>query len=82
MIQVELLIGKEVEVVKSTNSSLIGIRGTIVDDTKNTLVVETQNGLKTVLKNTSIFLIDGIEVCGENIAKQPFERLKQKWKKK
>ncbi len=81
MIEFELLIGKEVVVKTATNASLIGIQGKIVNETLNTIVVETCNGCKTVVKDTSKFLINGIEVCGREIAKRPFERLKQKWKK-
>ena len=38
------LIGKKVEVKDSRNPSLIGIKGEIVDETKNMLVIRTEKG--------------------------------------
>ena len=43
------LIGLHIEVVKAKNSSLIGLKGKIIDETKNTITIkknnETKNGL-------------------------------------
>lgn len=34
------LIGLEIQVIRSTNPALIGIRGRVIDETKNMLVIE------------------------------------------
>ncbi len=44
------LIGLEVKVIDAANKGLKGIRGVIVDETKNTLVIEHEQKTKTVLK--------------------------------
>ena len=36
------LIGLELKVVDSSNASLIGIRGTVVDETKKTFLIEAK----------------------------------------
>ena len=42
--------GLECEVVRSTDKSRVGLKGKIVDETKNTIIVETKSGEKTVPK--------------------------------
>ncbi len=49
------LIGLWVEVADSTNPCLSGIFGRVVDETRNTLVVETENGEKRVPKACAKF---------------------------
>lgn len=49
------LMGLWVEVAKSTNPSLSGISGRVVDETRNTLVVETKDGEKRVAKACARF---------------------------
>ncbi len=44
------LIGLEIEVVDAANKALKGIKGIIVDETKNTLTIEHENKIKIVLK--------------------------------
>ncbi len=68
------LIGLEVEVVESTNPSCIGLKGKIVDETKNTIKV----GDKVLLKNTIKFKIieTGEVISGEMVMKRPEDRLK------
>lgn len=45
------MIGKKAEVKKSGNKSLIGIAGTIVDETKNMITLKTDKGEKKLIKN-------------------------------
>jgi len=72
------LIGQEVEIVKSTNPSHFGIKGKVVDETKSTIKIKQQNGIKVLLKNNVHFKIikTGEVVSGEEIAKRPEERIK------
>jgi len=75
------LIGLDVEVVGAGNKSLVGIKGTVVDETKNTLIIETAKGEKIVLKgNVELKLrIDGEEIIinGENLVGRPEDRIKK-----
>ena len=45
------LIGLEIEVINSKNSSLKGIKGKIIEETKNTLRIKTNNKIKMIHKN-------------------------------
>ncbi len=74
------LIGEEIEVVDSTNPSHKGIKGKIIDETKATLLVKTQQGVKTLLKNNVVIklsknaeIIEGVRLC-----KKPEDRVKGK----
>ncbi len=77
------LIGLRVEVVSHSDPSLIGIKGTIVDETRNTLIIKTPRGeRKRILKLYGVFklyLDDGVEVVidGSSILGRPEERLKR-----
>jgi ribonuclease P protein subunit POP4 len=80
------LIGLEVEVVGSTNKFHIGIKGLVVDETKNLLIIETSNGIKKIQKKGTNFMFiipDGkkVKVDGIKILKKPEERVKLKVKK-
>ena len=74
------IIGCEIKVVDALNKSLVGIRGKAVDETKNTITLETAGGIKKILKaQVKIELNDGtkkIIIEGESLAKRPEERIK------
>lgn len=74
-------IGLKIEVMNSKNHSLNGLKGVVVDETKNTLIIETDNGLKSLLKsqihfgfkiNETKYIIDGKKICF-----RPEERIKK-----
>lgn len=75
------LIGLEAEVAESTNKSLIGIKGKVMMETKNTLTI----GTKVVPKKGSgfIFKLQGkrVKVKGERLIARPEERIRKKVKK-
>ncbi len=77
------LIVLHVEVVKSTNKSHETVAGTVVDETKSMLKIETRNGIKNIAKQTSEFIFtipDGkrVRVEGIKIFARPEDRLKLK----
>jgi len=80
------LIGLKTEVVNSTNKFQIGIKGTVIDETKNTIVVETNKGFKKIQKKGSTFIFEipsgkRVKVIGDKIAVRSEERIKLKVKK-
>ena len=80
------LIGLKVEVEKSFNKSHNGIKGSIVDETKNLLIIETEKGIKKIQKRRTSFIFTipngkKVKVEGTIIAKRPEERVKLKVKK-
>lgn len=77
------LIGLEVEVKEAKNKNLVGIKGLVVNETKNTLWIETEKGVKKILKKHAKFLFTlpsgkKVIVDGKLIAKRPEERIKMK----
>jgi ribonuclease P protein subunit POP4 len=77
------LIGLEVEIRKSTNKSQIGIKGRVVDETYNMLVIETENGEKKVEKKSCVFVFKlpngkKVEVEGWVLVGRPEDRIKKK----
>lgn len=80
------LIGLVVEVAESSNETQRRIKGMVVDETKNTLTIETNKGFKKIQKNGSVFIFeipDGkrIKVDGKKIVARPEERIKLKVKR-
>ena len=55
----ETLIGRSIMVENSPNSSLMGLKGTIRDETEYTFLIETEKGMKCVLKHVATFTIEG-----------------------
>lgn len=76
------LIGLDAEVVESTDPSRTGIDGRVVDETQNTLLIETSEGEKTVPKEESVFrfrLEDlKVRVNGKLLSGRPEERIGKK----
>lgn len=73
------LIGETIEVVNSKNKSNLGIKGKIIDETKETITVMQDNGKEVVLMKQIITLKlmkTGKILSGDVIAKRPEERLK------
>lgn len=81
------LIGLKAKVVKSTNHDVTGIKGRIVDETRNTLVIRQGDDDKTVVKDIAVFqltLRDGsvVEVEGNALLGTPENRVKKKLKRR
>ncbi|KAJ8946136.1 hypothetical protein NQ314_008958 [Rhamnusium bicolor] len=79
------LVGAEMTVVKSKVPNQIGMKGTVVLETKMTFqIVTSQSKLKTVIKETSVFQfqLDNMKftVYGKHIATRPSERSVKKIK--
>ncbi len=74
------LIGLDIRVVRSS-SDLAGLEGRVVDETKNTITIETQKGEKKVQKKHSSFefkIPDGtVTIEGERLLFRPEDRIKR-----
>ena len=73
----EELIGSLVEIIGSKNETLIGFKGKIIDETKNTLIIKQGNKIKKIMKSHVILKIDGKTIEGKNIIKRPEDRIKK-----
>ncbi len=68
--------GKHARVTKAANKSLEGLEGAVVDETRNTVIIETEKGVKRVPKHGTVFEINGHEVIGDEVLVTPEERVK------
>ncbi|HLD11068.1 MAG TPA: ribonuclease P protein subunit [Candidatus Nanoarchaeia archaeon] len=66
------LIGKKIEVINSNNKDLIGIKGIVLDERRDTIKIEE----KMVLKKQVVLLIDNTIVNGCRLVGRPEERIK------
>jgi RNase P/RNase MRP subunit p29 len=67
------LIGSSIEIVESKNQSLVGFKGTIIDETKNSLLIK--NGkIKRILKSHVKIKIGDKIIDGKKILKSPENR--------
>lgn len=71
------LIGKNIKIIKSNNKSLIGLKGFVIDESKNLLSVETNGKIRKIIKDQCIFDVEGKEIEGRKITKRPEERIKE-----
>jgi ribonuclease P protein subunit POP4 len=77
------LIGLRVNVDESSNRALRGLRGTVIDETRNMLVIENdQSAEKRVSKagNRFIFELDDgvlVRVKGDRLISRPEDRIKK-----
>lgn len=75
-------IGLEVEIINSSQRSLIGLKGKVVDETKNLIVIETKEKEVKIPKVSSTFRFfldsgEHADVQGSRIAFRPHERPKK-----
>ena len=80
------LIGLDVEVVESTNSDAVGVKGKVINETRNMLVIETANKEeKSFVKEQCTFLFTlptggEVEIEGRLLVARPEDRIKKKLK--
>lgn len=81
------LIGLEVKVSKSSDPTKKGLKGKVVDETYNTLKIETKDGKeKIVPKAICVFIFTlpsgtKVEVDGKLLVSRPEDRIKKKFPK-
>lgn len=80
------LIGLQAEVVESTNKSAVGLHGTVIDESRNTLTIRTGKGPKSLVKGQCVFRFllqagDLVRVDGKVLVGRPEDRIKKKLKK-
>ena len=75
------LIGLDIEIVNAKNKSLIGLKGKIVDETKNTFIIEVDSKEKKLLKDQVTLIIhfekEKVKVEGKLFLGRPEERIKK-----
>jgi ribonuclease P protein subunit POP4 len=81
-IQIHELVGLKTMISDSPNKQIIGLYGTIVDETKSMFVINTKKGFKMIPKkhNTWKFNVNTTEtnLSGTLLEKRSFDRLETK----
>lgn len=74
------LIGAMVEIIKAANKTDKGQKGKVIDETKNTITIETKKTNKKFIKKTITFKITNKNqetiIDGKTIIKRSHERIK------
>jgi ribonuclease P protein subunit POP4 len=78
------LIGLKVKVVKSSEKTQKGLTGVVIDETYNTLKLETEKGEKAVIKSNCVFIFTlpdktKVQVDGKVLVGRPEDRIKKKF---
>ncbi len=78
----EEFIGAYLEVLFAPCLDQIGLKGRVVDETKNTFLIDTEKGRRRIPKCGRLFLIafpsgESLRCWGEEIAFRPEERIKK-----
>jgi ribonuclease P protein subunit POP4 len=76
-------IGTEASVVRSKHPGYVGIRGKVMDETKNTFTLLHEGKRKTIIKDNVVFhfkFSDGtvVEIDGKLLVGRPEDRLKKR----
>lgn len=75
------LIGATIEILQATNKGLEGKKGKLIDETKNTITIETERGEKKILKRGMVIKVLGEKgkekiIEEDELLKRPYERFK------
>ena len=72
-------IGTQTQIVDSSNKSLVGLSGKIVNETQSTFTIHTNRGSKMIPKQHSSWKFANEQIInGDLIAKRPEDRIKVK----
>lgn len=79
------LIGLNAKVVKSVDSKKIGVKGKVVNETKNILELENNNVIKKIPKKEVVFEFEigneKVKIAGKILNEKPENRVKEFWRK-
>mgnify|MGYP001607056023 FL=1 len=75
------LIGLNLEITDAKNKKLIGIKGKILDETKNMFIIKTKNSTKRIIKEQVKMKITNNNenqiIIGKNIIGRSVDRIKK-----
>jgi len=78
------LINLEVKIANSTDSTIKGLKGRVVDETYHTLKIETSKGERIISKANCKFIFTlpdkrKVEIDGKLLVSRPEDRIKKKF---
>ena len=68
-------LSRKIEVTESSDPTLVGISGMVLDETKRTIVVNNGSKEVTLAKDTIRFTIEDEEIDGSIVGQRPEERI-------
>jgi|TARA_B100000965_G_C19445214_1_gene692715 RNase P/RNase MRP subunit p29 len=68
-------LSRKIEVTESSDPTLVGISGMVLDETKRTIVVNNGSKEVTLAKDTIRFTIEEEEIDGSIVGQRPEERI-------
>ena len=71
------LIGQEITITQSKNKEIVGLKGKVIMETKNMIIVNTDNGKKNIPKDICQFSNNQgiLETDSTKLSKRPHERM-------
>jgi len=74
-------LSRTITVVGSPDPSLVGLRGTVLDETRRTIRVLTENGRVRLAKDVITFTIDSGEIIdGSAVTQRPEDRINRRYR--
>lgn len=74
-------IGRQIEIVEAKNKDLVGMKGEIVDETKNMFTVEVKGKMKRIIKDQVMLKVafdsHNYKVDGKLLVGRPEDRIKK-----
>ena len=75
------LVGSQIEVVESKNKANIGIKGKIIDETRDTILIECADGAKRLIKKNITIIVyqknQKTRIEGKKLIGRSEERIKR-----
>lgn len=72
-----ILLGNQVEILQSSNRYEVGLIGIVIEDTKNSIKLRTENGVKILLKKNITLMINDKKIDGNLLIGKEEERIKR-----
>ena len=74
-------LARTITVVDSSDPTLVGLSGTVLDETRRTIHVQTDDGEVRLAKNVITFTIDsGDTIVGSTVTQRPEDRINRRYR--
>ena len=76
-------LSREISIIDSADPTLIRVKGKVLEETRRTIIVQTQNGEKTFAKDVIQFTLDLEQnvIDGATVTQRPEDRINRKYRR-
>lgn len=76
-------LSRQIEVIESSDPTLVGVSGMVVEETRRTLRVRTMSGEVTLAKDVITFTIDPeqLAIDGSTVKQRPADRINRRYRR-